>query len=160
MNPAGPARENLISTAVSAIGGHIDRLATEKQRVLKIVAIAAGGSLGAVLRFLVAKGVHRVAGDVFPFGTLTVNILGCLIFGIVYAMASPPNLIREELRLALLVGFVGAFTTFSTFGFETIGLAIDRQLIRAAVYVVTSNVLGIGAVWLGIRFANRFLVGA
>ena len=126
--------------------------------MLKIAAIAAGGSVGAVLRFVLAKGVQRFAGESFPLGTLTVNLLGCFLFGLLAAaLTSPGVLVREEYRLALLVGFLGAFTTFSTFGADTMALITDRQMLRAVAYVLLSNVVGITAVWLGIRIANRFV---
>jgi CrcB protein len=127
--------------------------------VLKIAAIAAGGSVGAVLRYVVARGVQRFAGESFPLGTLTVNVVGCFLFGLLAAaLTSPAVLVREEYRLALLVGFLGAFTTFSTFGADTIALIADRQMARAVAYVLLSNVVGFTAVWLGMRIANR-LVG-
>ena len=120
--------------------------------------IACGGGVGALLRFGVAGWLQRGSGGVFPIGTLSVNVAGCLLIGFVGALLSGPLLVREEVRLGLLVGVLGGFTTFSTFGWETLALLEDGDWARAAANVALSNALGLAAVWLGYRVAQQ--VGA
>jgi CrcB protein len=117
--------------------------------------IGCGGALGAVLRYAVSVGCQRLAGGVFPVGTLTVNVGGCLLIGFLGALLSGPFLLRDELRLGLLVGVLGGFTTFSTFGWETFALLNDGEWSRAALNMVASNVLGLAALWLGYRLAEQ-----
>jgi CrcB protein len=119
----------------------------------KLLLIAAGGGVGAVLRFLVAGWVQRgVTG--FPIGTLTVNVVGCLLIGFLGALAtSSGERLPPELRFALMIGVLGGFTTFSTFGLETIELAREHEFAKAALYIALSNVIGLAAVWLGYRMS-------
>lgn len=123
---------------------------------MKFLAIAAGGGLGAVLRFLVAGFAQRFTDDTFPVGTLAVNVIGCLVIGFLGTLFSGPAFVRDEWRFFLLVGLLGGFTTFSTFGFETLALMDDGEWTRAALNVVLSNSLGIAAVWCGYRLAGTF----
>jgi CrcB protein len=117
--------------------------------------IAVGGALGSVSRFAAQGVVQRVAGDSFPAGTLAVNVLGCLLIGMAAgAFASPAILVRPEYRLGLTAGFLGGFTTFSTFGLETMNLAADREWRLAAANVALSCGLGFFAVWCGSRLAQ------
>ncbi|MEY8193268.1 MAG: CrcB family protein, partial [Cycloclasticus sp.] len=81
----------------------------------QILAIAAGGSIGAVMRYLVSTGVYSYLGRGFPYGTLVVNVLGSLLMGLLYELFLQRLAVSVELRAVLLVGFLGAFTTFSTF---------------------------------------------
>ena len=91
----------------------------------------------------------------FPIGTLVVNTLACLAVGFLGAALAGPLLIREEYRVALLVGLLGGFSTFSTYGLETFSLLGDGQKWRAGANVLLSNGLGLGAVWIGYRLAER-----
>lgn len=117
--------------------------------------IAVGGALGSVSRFAAQGAVQRLVGDSFPAGTLVVNVLGCLLIGLAAgAFASPAVLVRPEYRLGFTAGFLGGFTTFSTFGLETMNLASDRQWRLAAANVALSCGLGFGAVWGGSRLAQ------
>lgn len=125
--------------------------------MVKVLMIAAGGGVGAVLRYAISGWSQRLAGGTFPVGTLTVNVVGCLAMGLLFAAFAGPVLVREEHRLAVLIGLLGGFTTFSTFGYETFALLNDRQIGRAAMNVLLSNVLGIGAVWLGYRLGERWV---
>jgi CrcB protein len=119
--------------------------------MVKVIWIAAGGSIGAVLRYALTGWTHRLTGAGFPYGTLTVNVLGCLLIGLLSAIFAGPILVREEYRAAVLIGFLGALTTFSTFGRETFLLANDGQFTRAALNVLLSNALCLIAVWIGYR---------
>jgi CrcB protein len=125
----------------------------------KILLIAAGGGLGSVARYVLAGWVQRLTDAALPVGTLAVNVLGCLLIGILGAIFAGPHLVREEYRLALLIGVLGGFTTFSTFGYETFEMANDGQFARAALNVVITNAACLAAVWIGYRITER-LVGA
>ncbi len=122
----------------------------------KLLLIALGGSVGAVLRYLLAGWGQRLISGAFPLGTLIVNSTGCLVMGFLVGVLTGPLLVREELRLMLLVGFVGSFTTFSTFGYETLALLEDREWGGAALNVAVSNGVGIAAVLAGMRMAERW----
>lgn len=124
--------------------------------MLKIVLIAVGGAAGALLRYGVAGLTQRVSGSTFPYGTLAVNAIGCLAIGLLAGFFAGPHLVREEYRVAILVGVLGAFTTFSTFGLETLELARDGQFAPAAANILLSNALGLGAVWLGYRASQAW----
>jgi len=121
---------------------------------MKIAFIAVGGGVGAVLRYGLAgwaQGLAAASLATFPIGTLAVNLLGCLLIGCGAAAFAEPGIVREEYRLLLLVGLLGGFTTFSTFGLETFELLRERQWAWAAAYVGLSNVGGIAAVIVGYR---------
>ena len=119
----------------------------------KLLFIALGGAAGSVARYLLAVQGQRLSQSMFPVGTLTVNVLGCLLIGLLGTLFAGPVIVREEYRFALLVGFLGGFTTFSTFGFETFSLVSDREWWLASLNVLGSNVMGLAAVWVGNRLA-------
>jgi len=123
--------------------------------MLKLALIAGAGAVGAVLRYLVAGWVQQGASGSFPVGTLSVNVLGCMVIGLLGAVFAGPVVVREEYRLALMVGLLGGFTTFSSFGFETMALLNEGQVRLAIVNVVASNGLGLVAVWIGYRLGER-----
>ncbi len=124
--------------------------------MLKIAMIAAGGAVGATLRYAVSGWVQKSSSTLFPSGTLAVNLIGCFLIGWLGAMFASPHLIREEFRVAILVGVLGAFTTFSTFGWETFQLVNAGQVRLAAINMVLSNSAGLMAVWLGYRLGARW----
>jgi CrcB protein len=107
------------------------------------------GGCGSLLRFTLAGLAQRISGSELPIGTFAVNLLGCLIFGFIWSLADERLIISGETRLLILTGFVGAFTTFSTFAFETSALLRDSQWLLAAGNILGQNVLGILAVVLG-----------
>ena len=130
--------------------------------MLKFLLIAVGGAVGSILRYLVHGSVQRWVdplddGAVFPLGTLTVNVLGCLVIGMLTALFSGPWPLREEYRIGLTVGLLGGFTTFSTFGLEAFGLVNQGNLRLALVYVLASCLLGFTAVLVGYRVVTRVL---
>ena len=119
----------------------------------KLLLIALGGGLGAVLRYAVSNGAQRLTEGTFPVGTLAVNVVGCLGIGLFGTLFTGPILVREEVRFAVLVGFLGGFTTFSTFGYESLALLADGEWWRAATNVTLQNVLCLAAVFGGYRIA-------
>ena len=120
----------------------------------QILAIAAGGSIGAVMRFLVSTGIYSWLGRGFPYGTLVVNVLGSLLMGLLYELFLQRLSISPEVRAILLVGFLGAFTTFSTFSIETINLIEQGYLIKAITNVFASVILCVLAAWCGLQIAR------
>lgn len=121
----------------------------------KLILIFVGSGLGGVLRYALGGWVQGLAGASFPTGTLVVNVTGCLAIGFLGAAFAGPVLIREEYRIAILVGLLGGFTTFSTFGRETMALAANREMLLAGLNLLLSNGLGLAAVLLGSRVAER-----
>ena len=120
---------------------------------MTILAIALGGAGGSVLRYLLGGFAQRLSHFAFPFGTLTVNVIGCLIVGILiqhFTNLEPSPVIRG----ALVVGFCGGFTTFSAFSYETIGLISGGAYSRAALYVAFSVGLCLAATAGGIALTR------
>lgn len=85
----------------------------------------------------------------FPLGTLAVNVVGCLLIGVLHGLAETRQIISPELRLLLMIGMIGGFTTFSTFGYETLALLRDAEVFRAMANVTVQVLFGLIAVWLG-----------
>lgn len=112
--------------------------------------IALGGALGAILRYGVSNGVHALVGRGFPFGTLTVNVLGSLLMGILYIVMIERMSNNLGLRAMLIVGFLGAFTTFSTFSIETFNLLENGEAFKALTNILISVVLCLLAAWIGV----------
>lgn len=119
-----------------------------------IAAVGAGGAFGAIARHLVSVAAQRQLGSYLPWGTLLANLIGCFLIGLLLpadrAWAVPPIV-----RMALVTGFLGALTTFSTFGWETMAAAHTDQMGVALLNVGANLMLGLGAVWLGMIIAAR-----
>lgn len=115
----------------------------------KLIWIALAGAVGTLARYGLASLVHQLARGVFPWGTLAVNLLGCLLFGAVWSLTEDRWSLSPELRVAVLVGFLGAFTTFSTFMFETGQLLRDSQWLFALGNLAFQNALGLVALFIG-----------
>jgi CrcB protein len=118
-----------------------------------------GSGLGGVARYALGGWIQQRWGPTFPIETMLINVSGCLAMGFLAALMTGPVIVREEYRVAVLVGILGGYTTFSTFGRETTALVHDREWTLAALNVVLSNVLGLAAVWAGAAVSNK-LYGA
>jgi fluoride exporter len=121
----------------------------------KYLLVLAGGALGSLSRYLVQGWAQRLTAGTFPIGTLVVNVVGCFVIGALNMLFTGPFPVRQEVRIGILVGILGGFTTFSSFGWETFALADDGQVATAAANVLLSLVLGLIAVWAGFRIAQR-----
>jgi len=121
-----------------------------------LIAVGFAGFFGAVLRYLVGGWVHRLLPATFPYGTLTVNALGSLMLGALFQLAVERTALAPELRVVIGVGFLGAFTTFSTFSLETMNLLREGSYTLAGLNVATNLVLCLVAVWLGIAAVRLF----
>jgi len=120
-----------------------------------LIAIATGGAIGAVGRYLMSNGVYGILGRNFPYGTLAVNVLGSLLMGILYILLLDRVSLSMEWRAALQIGLLGAFTTFSTFSIETLLLVENGELSRAAANIILSVVLSLAAVWAGVIIGRQ-----
>jgi CrcB protein len=124
---------------------------------VKLLAIFIGAGLGGMARYLLSTTVHRLSNDwIFPLGTLAVNMLGCLLIGLLAQISEARGLFSSEARLFIFVGVLGGFTTFSSFGYETFQLLRDGQYWYAACNAVLQVVIGLTLVWLGYVLGRLF----
>lgn len=124
----------------------------------QLIAIALGGSCGAVTRFLVANGIYAWLGRGFPHGTLFINVSGSLLMGFLSELMLQRFPLASEYRAAILIGFLGAYTTFSTFSLETLNLFEAGNVLKAFLNIFLSTVLCLMACWLGLIW-GRALFG-
>ena len=120
-----------------------------------IIAIAGGGALGALLRFWVSTGTYSLLGREFPYGTLVVNVLGSFAMGLLFVLLDERFNLSPEWRAALLIGLLGAFTTFSTFSIETLNLMLSGEMTKALLNIVLSVIVCILATWLGLLLGRQ-----
>ena len=121
---------------------------------LSIAAIAVGGGCGSVARFLVAREMGRLLGNFLPYGTLAVNVLGSLALGWLATFFLDRPEINSALRLGLTVGFLGAFTTFSAFSFDSVQLLLSGAVWRAVLNVSVNTVVCLGVCYLGMQLGR------
>lgn len=120
----------------------------------KILYLSVGGAAGTLSRYWLSGVAQRLAGGAFPVGTFAVNMLGCLLFGAVWGLLETRLLPGSEVRLLVLTGFMGAFTTFSTYMFETAELVKHHQLLLTLLNVVGQSVVGLVLVLAGIALGR------
>jgi CrcB protein len=123
---------------------------------LRILLIALFGSVGTLARYALQGLVQVRAGGTFPYGTLLVNLSGCFLLGLIAQFTMNHMVISPDWRMAIAVGFFGAYTTFSSFGWETAKMMEDGEWLRASAYVGASVVAGLFLCIAGIRLANKF----
>jgi CrcB protein len=122
----------------------------EEFSVFNVLIVGIGGFIGSVLRYLVSGWVQQYSKSLdFPYGTLTVNLIGCFVIGFLGELAEARGILASETRLLVFIGLLGGFTTFSSFGNDTLNLARSGQMINALTNVVANVVFGLLLVWLG-----------
>jgi CrcB protein len=121
--------------------------------VRSILLVAFGGACGALGRYGLAVFMQRLAGSRFPLGTLTANLLGCLLIGLIFALSVERGVIAEGARLAVMVGFLGSFTTFSSYALESVNLVRGGDPGLALANLALNNGVGLlfvlAGYWLG-----------
>ncbi len=126
----------------------------------QLLAIALGGSAGAVVRFLVANGIHGWLGREFPYGTLFINVSGSFLMGLLTELMLQRFAVAAEYRAAVLIGFLGAYTTFSTFALETLVLFDQSGFLKGFLNILLSVLLCLIAVWVGLLWGRTLFTGA
>jgi CrcB protein len=122
------------------------------------IAIAIGGALGAMARYGVSTLVFDTSAQRFPYATLSVNVLGSFAMGFLFVIIAEKAMLPPVMRSMLMVGFLGAFTTFSTFSLDALGLWQNGHLLMALVYALGTVVLCLAAVCLGVWLTRLFLI--
>ena len=112
--------------------------------------IGAGGFIGTVARYLFQQGISKLFPVLFPLGTLAINLTGCFLIGVIYALTERWNILTPEWRIFLTTGFCGGFTTFSTFTYETYNMIRDDQYLYVSLYVGISIIAGLALTFFGI----------
>ncbi len=123
----------------------------------RILYIAIGGAIGALLRYFISGIAYRLMGATFPYGTLSVNLIGSFFIGFLFE-ALGESLISPDVRMMIFIGILGAFTTFSSFSLETVNLMRDGEFLLALWNVLLNNVLGIGLAFLGVIIAKILII--
>lgn len=125
------------------------------ESALKIFSIALGGAFGAVARYLVNVSPITGVFDKFPFPTFVINVVGSFLIGFLMIVFADKVIVSENVRMAVIVGFLGAFTTFSTFEAEIFGLVRDKQMLVALLYLGLSVIVGFAGVLAGVALGRR-----
>jgi len=123
---------------------------------VKLLLIAVFGTIGTLARYGLQGVIQVRAGSAFPYGTLFINLSGCLLLGFIGQLTLNRMLVSSDMRIAIAVGFFGGYTTFSSFGWETAKMLEDGEWFRATTYVAASVFAGLLLSVAGIRLANRF----
>jgi len=117
-----------------------------------LILIGIGSCIGGISRYLTQQFVQKYYPYSIPLGTLSVNIIGCFLIGIIYALADRGTILSPAIRLFLATGFCGGYTTFSSFAFENVSLMREGDFFYTGLYIMLSIVIGFAAVYLGILF--------
>lgn len=125
--------------------------------MIKMLMAGLGGFAGSVCRYGISSLSQRLFHNpFFPYGTLTVNVAGCFLIGFLSGLSEARQIFSPEVRILILVGFLGGFTTFSTFGYEVFIAARDGQFFSALTNLLLHLTLGFGSVWLGFTLSKLF----
>jgi CrcB protein len=122
--------------------------------MVKLFLIGFAGFIGTLGRYWLSGVVARRYGETFPLGTLSVNLVGCFLVGLLFYLMQERFLVNENLRTIILIGLLGGFTTFSSLGLQTFTLVQDNQILLAVLNMAASNVLGLLLVWAGYTLAR------
>ena len=124
--------------------------------MILLIIIGFGGFIGSILRYLLGSGVQKLVPQAyFPYGTLAVNLLGCLAIGYLGARFAARDVLSQEIRLFLIVGLLGGFTTFSSFGYKALDLMKHDHALAAVAYALVSVIGGVFAAWGGYKLGLR-----
>jgi CrcB protein len=151
MTPGGPKAPGVFLLLDSAITGK-----SRRGDGVKLFLIALFGAIGTLARYGLQGVVQVRMGGGFPYGTLLINLTGCLVLGFVGQLTLNRMLLSSDLRMAITVGFFGGYTTFSSFGWETAKMLEDGEWMRATTYVSASVIAGLLLSVVGIRLGSRF----
>ncbi len=124
--------------------------------MFNLLLIGIGGFIGAVARYLLSGLFYNIFGDRFPYGTFAVNIIGCLLLGFFLTLTEGKFIISPQVRSFFAIGILGAFTTFSTFSYETFALLQSGLYSSAILNIILSVIISLAAVWGGIILAKLF----
>ena len=117
---------------------------------MDVIWVGIGGMIGASARYLIGREITERASGAFPWGTFSINVIGALLIGVLFVLLTERGIGHEQMRLLLVVGLLGGFTTFSSFALEAINLAESGSFATALVYVTASNLVGVAACLAGI----------
>lgn len=120
----------------------------------EVIMVGIGGAAGSILRYLSSQLVQKYYNGHFPLATFTINVLGCLLIGVLIGYFSKTQLLQNDWKLLLITGFCGGYTTFSAFASENLNLINNNQIGLAVFYIALSVFLGIGAVWIGLLLSR------
>jgi CrcB protein len=120
----------------------------------KWLLVMLGGSLGAASRYGVSLLSARLLGTQFPYGTMLVNLAGCFLIGLLFALADRSRLLTPDVRLLLITGYLGALTTFSTFSLETVNAGRAGLTLQSLTNILINNLGGLSLTWLGLRLGG------
>jgi CrcB protein len=123
--------------------------------MMQLISIAIGGAVGALCRYGMSNGIYAMLGRGFPYGTLSVNLLGSIIMGAAYVMMLERMDVSPEWRAGITIGLLGAFTTFSTFSIETLNLLEAGESLKAGLNILLSVSLCISGCWLGMIIGRQ-----
>ena len=126
----------------------------------RILLVFAGGGLGAVVRYVSTLLAARVCGTAFPWGTLSVNLAGCLLIGVLFGLSEQKSMFSPEVRLLLMTGFLGGLTTFSTYALETANLTRTGSLPGAVSNLLANNGVGLVLVVAGMWLVQKLTPGS
>jgi fluoride exporter len=122
--------------------------------MMRVLLVGLGGFVGTLFRYWLSGLIAKRYGETFPLGTLAVNAIGCFVIGFLFYFFYDRSLTTPTARTVVLIGVIGGFTTFSSYGLQTFTLLRDGEVFLALVNVVASNVLGLALVWLGYVLAK------
>lgn len=128
----------------------------DRPELIRIIAVLLGGAIGTGFRYFLSLGIYSLVKPTFPYANLVINVSGSFVIGLLAELFDTRVLVSPTVRVMLLTGVLGGYTTFSSFSFETFSLIRDGQAWLAVLNAAGSVILGLVAVWLGVRLAQGF----